>query len=64
MANALSELFTEQANAIREGLGDIGRIKPADFPARTREIVSLISSGGGSSDDVRYVTFMSDDGTV
>lgn len=62
MGNALKDLFTDQANAIREGLGDIGKIKPADFPARTREIIGLI--GSGSSDDVRYVTFKNDDGTV
>lgn len=62
MSNALKDLFTDQANAIREGLGDIGKIAPADFPAKTREIVALVGSGGGSSADVCYVTFMSYDG--
>lgn len=62
MANALKNLFQDQADAIREGLGDIGKMSPVDFPARTREIVALI--GSGASEDVRYVTFMSYDGTV
>lgn len=61
MANALKGLFRDQAAAIREGLGDVGKMSPADFPARTREIVALI--GSGSSEDVHYVTFMSYDGS-
>lgn len=49
MANALKALFQDQADAIREGLGAIGKIKPEDFPAKTREIVALIGSGGGNA---------------
>lgn len=47
--NVLASLFQDQANAIREGLGEIGKIKPADFPQRTREIVALIGSGSSGS---------------
>ena len=47
MANALKELFTETANAIRDGLGDIGTFKPSSFPEKIREIVKLIGTGGG-----------------
>lgn len=63
MSKALRSLFTDQANAIREGLGDIGKITPADFPTKIREIVGMIGAGGSSA-DVCYVTFKSDDGTV
>lgn len=51
MANALKALFQDQADAIREGLGAIGKIKPEDFPAKTREIVALIGTGSGSGDE-------------
>lgn len=51
MANALKALFQDQADAIREGLGNIGKIKPEDFPAKTREIVALIGTGSGSGDE-------------
>lgn len=44
--NALANLFQEQANALRAGLGDIGLIKPIDFPARTMDLVSMLGSGG------------------
>ena len=51
MANVLAELFQDQANAIREGLGDIGKFPPAEFAERIRDIVALIGTGGGSSGD-------------
>lgn len=44
--NVLATLFQDQADAIREGLGDIGKIAPLDFPARTREMAALIGAGG------------------
>lgn len=49
MANVLGELFQDQANAIREGLVDIGKIKPIDTPAKIREIVALIGTGEGGT---------------
>lgn len=49
MGNVLAELFQDQANAIREGLGDIGKFPPAEFAERIRDIVALIGTGGGSS---------------
>lgn len=45
MANILSELFTNTANSIRGGLGDIGKISPSSFPSKIDEIVGLIGSG-------------------
>ena len=60
MSNVLGELFGEIADAIRGKTGDTATMKPAEFPAK----ISGISVGGGSSADVRYVTFMNDDGTV
>lgn len=59
MANVLGELFGNIAAAIREKTGDTATMKPAEFPDNIR----AIETGGGSSDDVRYVTFMSYDGT-
>ena len=66
--NVLGSLFQDQADAIREGLGQIGLIKPIDTPDLIRDIVALIGTGGGmggviggggSADDrVKYVTFM------
>jgi hypothetical protein len=50
--NVLSALFQDQADAIREGLGDIGKIKPAGFPAKTREIVALIGAGGSGDGSI------------
>ena len=47
MANILGELFQNQANAIREGLGDIGGIAPLETPSLIRQIVSMIGTGGG-----------------
>ena len=58
MANILGELFQNQANAIREGLGDIGGIAPLETPSLIRQIVSMIGTGeggggsGGSSNDL------------
>lgn len=54
MGNVLAELFQDQANAIREGLGDIGKFPPAEFAERIRDIVALIGTGGdsGEVDDI------------
>ena len=60
MANALKTLFTDIASAIREKTGEEGTMKPIDFPTK----ISEITGGGGSSDLVKYVTFMSEDGTT
>lgn len=54
MANVLGALFGEIADAIREKTGETGTMKPAQFP----EKIGAIEVGGGSSADVRYVTFM------
>lgn len=53
--NVLRELFSAIAFEIREGLGPIGKIKPADFPAKTKEIVDLLNSGGGTGGNTNYV---------
>ena len=58
--NALGELFTDIATAIREKTGSTETMKPIEFP----EKIAAIETGGGSSPDVRYVTFMSQDGTI
>ena len=55
MANALKTLFTDIATAIRETLVDVGKMSPNSFPDRIREV----AQAGGSSDLVKYVTFMS-----
>ena len=52
MANVLGELFSNIANSIRNGLEDIGTMKPIEFPDRVAEICSLLehyknNSGGG-----------------
>lgn len=60
MPNVLGTLFGDIANAIREKTGETGTMKPIEFP----EKISAIETGGGSSADVRYVTFMNHDGTV
>ena len=60
MSNELGKLFSDIAGAIREKTGETGTMKPAQFPAK----IAGIQSGGGSSEDVRYVTFMSHDGAV
>ena len=60
MANALKPLFTDIATAIRETLPDVGKMSPNSFPDRIREVAQT----GGSSDLVKYVTFMSWDGLI
>lgn len=60
MANALKTLFTDIATAIRETLVDVESMKPSSFPDRIREVAQT----GGSSDLVKYVTFMSWDGST
>jgi len=60
MANVLGALFGDIANAIREKSGETATMKPVEFPDKIR----AIEVGGGSSADVRYVTFMSYDGSV
>lgn len=61
MANALKTLFFEIAQAIRDQNGDPPEVKykPVEFPQK----IADISGGGGTSADVRYVTFMSEDGS-
>lgn len=49
MANVLGELFGNIANSIRNGLGDIGKMKPNDFPGKIDEIVSQM---GDSTDEI------------
>lgn len=48
------------ADAIRSKDGTSGEIAVSDMAAK----ISAISGGGGDSNDVRYVTFLSEDGTV
>lgn len=57
MSNALGQLFGGIANAIREKTGETGTMKPAQFPDKIRSIE-------GKSPELRYVTFMSYDGSV
>lgn len=57
--NALGTLFGDIADAIRSKTGDKEKMSPASFPAKISEIET-----GGASDDVRYVTFMSYDGST
>lgn len=58
MANTLGRLFGDIADAIREKSGETEKISPAEFPEKIRSIE------GGSCADVRYVIFLSHDGTV
>ena len=63
MANALGELFSDIAEAIRGKTGDTAAMKPAEFPER----ISGIEAGGSGENDysaVHFVTFMSEDGTT
>ena len=60
MSNALGNLFQDIADAIKEKTGNAATMKPAEFADNIR----AIEISGGSSADVRYVTFMSHDGTV
>lgn len=57
--NVLAALFQDQADAIREGLGDIGKIAPLDFPARTRDIVGLIGTGGSGGGSLPAGVYLS-----
>lgn len=74
MANPLSELFGKIAKSIRNGLGDLGKLKPAAFPDKIDEIVGMISSRADEIDkyldtingevvgeELFHVTFMSGD---
>lgn len=61
MANVLGNLFKDIADAIRSKNGETGTMKPAEFPEK---IAAIQTGGGGGSGDVRYVTFLSHDGTV
>ena len=54
MANVLGELFQDIADAIRSKTGSTDTLKPNQFP----EAIEGITTGGGTSQDVRYVTFM------
>lgn len=60
--NVLSVLFQDIADAIRAKTGapPTDTMKPNEFPTEIRNI----PVGGGSSADVRYVTFIGADGTV
>ena len=44
MANVLGELFSEIAGSIRSGLGDIGAMKPSNFPDRIDELVAVMNA--------------------
>ena len=57
---ALSELFQDIADAIRSKTGNSGKMKPIDFP---NEILNIEAGGSVDSNLVKYVTFMSEDGT-
>ena len=58
--SALSELFQDIADAIRSKTGNSGKMKPIDFP---NEILNIEAGGSVDSNLVKYVTFMSEDGT-
>lgn len=68
MSNALKDLFQEQADAIRLGLGNIGGIAPNETPALIREIVSMIGTGGGggggTGSGLKFATGTFDTGTT
>lgn len=57
--SALSKLFQDTANAIREKTGDTGTMKPADFPDK---ILSI--EAGGTPAEKYVVTAVDYDGTV
>lgn len=57
--SALSKLFQDTANAIREKTGDTGTMKPADFP---NKILSI--EAGGTPAEKYVVTAVDYDGTV
>ena len=56
MANVLGTLFQDIANAIRGKTGEEGALKPNQFADAIASIT--VGEGGGSSEDVRYVTFV------
>lgn len=58
--NVLGVLFQDIADAIRAKTGGTDTMKPNEFPTQ----IANIPVGGGSSADVRYVTFVGADGTV
>lgn len=58
--NVLGVLFQDIANAIRAKTGGTDTMKPNEFPTQ----IANIPAGGGSSADVRYVTFIGADGAV
>lgn len=58
--NVLGVLFQNIADAIRAKTGGTETMKPNEFPTQ----IANIPVGGGSSADVRYVTFIGADGTV
>lgn len=58
MIDTLKQLFSEMANSIRGGLGDIGTISPTSYPDKIDEIVAMLnnSSGTGSVGNLKYTT--------
>lgn len=56
MSNALTELFSDVADAIREKTGDTTTMKPAEFPERIRGIETDIGGNGTNSDNILYKT--------
>lgn len=62
MRNELKKLFDNIASSIRETLPNEDEMSPSSFPDKIRAVAS--AGGGSSSADVRYVTFMSEDGTT
>ena len=59
MSNVLGTLFQDIANAIREKTGDTATMKPAEFPDK----IAAIEGSTVESDLVKYVTFVSWDGS-
>ena len=47
MANALNNLFTDIADAIRSKTGETDTMKPTDFPTKIEGISSGSAGGGG-----------------
>lgn len=52
MANVLSTLFQDIANAIRGKTGGNEKMAPADFPAK---IAAIKTSGGGTGEGIQWV---------
>lgn len=59
--NVLGILFQDIADAIRAKTGGTDTMKPVEFPT---QIAAIPTGGGGSSADVRYVTFIGADGAT